>query len=93
MRLREPTIPDWLAWCIAAPMLVLAIPFVALGFALFAVIWIKRKALGPSEAWTPWFAWYPVRVDYHDTRWLETVERRSFGQLQDTQFRARGSEE
>lgn len=27
--------------------------------------------------WTPWFAWYPVRVGECDCRWLETVERKA----------------
>lgn len=26
--------------------------------------------------WRPWFAWFPVQVGPHDSRWLEMVERR-----------------
>lgn len=26
--------------------------------------------------WHRWFAWFPVKVDKHDCRWLEYVERR-----------------
>jgi len=26
--------------------------------------------------WHVWFAWHPVRIQDHDCRWLEKVERR-----------------
>ena len=26
--------------------------------------------------WHAWFAWFPVRVDVDEYRWLETVDRR-----------------
>lgn len=35
----------------------------------------ERKYTRLSD-WHRWFAWYPVRIDYGDCRWLETVERR-----------------
>lgn len=30
--------------------------------------------------WQPWFAWYPVRLNHDDGRyiWLEKIERREF---------------
>lgn len=32
----------------------------------------KRKRL---EQWHRWFAWHPVKVEDHDCRWFEVVER------------------
>lgn len=26
--------------------------------------------------WHPWFAWYPVEIEWGTTAWLQTVERR-----------------
>lgn len=39
----------------------------------------KQKRLA---TWYRWFAWYPVRIEKHDCRWLEFVERRerNYGQ-------------
>lgn len=34
---------------------------------------LKQKL--KDEQWHKWFAWYPVRIDKNDCRWLETVER------------------
>ncbi len=28
------------------------------------------------QRWTPWFAWYPVRIGEDDCRFMETIERR-----------------
>lgn len=92
MRLREPMLPDWLAATLGYSVLLLASPAILAIAALVGVIWLKRKAIGPTEDWGRWFAWYPVRVDFADTRWLEMVERRSWGIAQDTQYRASGHE-
>ena len=32
--------------------------------------------------WHKWFAWYPVKVEDHDCRWFEFVERREWGYFQ-----------
>lgn len=40
---------------------------------LFAAEWFqkkKRAAMGPSENWRPWFAWYPVITNV-GTVWFE----------------------
>lgn len=29
------------------------------------------------EPWHPWFAWHPVRTDWHGWRWLVTIERQT----------------
>lgn len=95
MIIREPdTIPDWLGYSIGVPVLIAVSPVIAACAAGFGLIWLKRWAIGPGKAWARWFAWYPVRIrDEHDwpqeLRWLEIVERRSFGMMQDTQFRVR----
>lgn len=34
-----------------------------------------QEKLDRVSKWHPWFAWYPVRVNSHDCRWLEMVER------------------
>lgn len=46
-------------------------------------VWTKRRILGPTPDWRPWFAWHPVKIDdddgwplYHRV-WLEWVERRA----------------
>jgi len=39
--------------------------------------WRYKKYLA-SQEWHRWFAWYPVRLGYHDCRWFEWVERRWF---------------
>ena len=35
-----------------------------------------RAAHAHLTMWHPWFAWRPVRLQDHDCRWLEWVERR-----------------
>lgn len=87
MRIHEPIIPDWLGYTIAVPVMIAASPLIAFIAACIGLIWLKRQVLGPTKIWTRWFAWHPVRVDFCDTRWLEIVERRSFGVIQDTQYR------
>lgn len=36
--------------------------------------WQEKRAA--KEKWHRWFAWRPIRVDDHDCRWLEFIERR-----------------
>ena len=31
-----------------------------------------------TNKWTPWFAWYPVRLQDGRLVWLETVQRKLF---------------
>jgi hypothetical protein len=88
MRLRDPIIPDWLGYTIAAPIAIALLPIVGACFALGSIVWLKRQVLGPRKDWSPWFAWYPVDCGWDDKRWLETVERRSWSVMADTQFRA-----
>lgn len=46
--------------------------------------------------WRPWFAWYPVKVDEQEWRWLERVERRDINytvfdeKLRLTEYRSAG---
>lgn len=93
MKLREPTIPDWLGYSIGIPVLLAVSPIIAGCAVAVALIWAKCQLIGPQKEWQRWFAWYPARIrDEHgwpmELRWLEMVERRSFGIMQDTQFRA-----
>lgn len=37
--------------------------------------------------WHNWFAWYPVKVDYCDCRWLETVQRRWYDEYPGWDYR------
>lgn len=39
---------------------------------------IKRRLVGPTERWRPWFAWHPVSLGY-ETVWLRWIERRVCG--------------
>lgn len=88
MRLREPVIHDWLGYTIAVPMVVVASPiFIAVAL-IIGLIWLKRQALGPHREWAKWFAWYPVNTGRDGTRWLEYVERRTWGVMADIQYRA-----
>ena len=36
---------------------------------------IHSRRIGAHD-WSPWFAWFPVRVSDNELRWLETVDRR-----------------
>ena len=36
----------------------------------------RQRRAREAAKWQPWFAWFPVRVDKRDCRWLETIERR-----------------
>lgn len=64
-------------------------PPVAVAIVLFvppivASVWLeqqKRRLMGPSAEWRPWFAWFPIVIDEpaewpRRTVWLEWVERR-----------------
>jgi hypothetical protein len=85
---------DWVAW----PLMVAVSPALIVGaaclFLTFGTVWLKRRAIGPSEEWSWWFAWYPVcrNVDneYDESVWLEWIERRCSHFLSDdTEYRAR----
>lgn len=80
--------PDWVMYL---GLIVLApawIPAAAIIAALVSVIWLKRRVLGPQPEWSIWFAWYPVRVSFDETAWLEMVERKSTFILGDIYYRA-----
>lgn len=82
-------IPEWLGCTILAVSAPLWVPAAAAFAALAGVMWLKRKAFGPVSQWTSWFAWYPVRVEFNETVWFERVERRSFGVMNDIEYRSR----
>lgn len=93
MKLREPTLPDWLGYSIGIPVLIAILPILLGCAGIFGLVWLKRRVIGPGKEWKRWFAWYPARLLHihghtSELRWLEIVERRSFGIMQDTQFRA-----
>jgi hypothetical protein len=37
---------------------------------------IRAVKMREQANWHRWFAWYPVRVNVMEIRWLEAVERR-----------------
>ena len=45
------------------------------------MVWDYPPTYGP---WHTWFAWYPVRTNWHGWRWLTTVDRRQASALRDT---------
>jgi hypothetical protein len=70
--LTDRELPAILGW----PLVALTSPVWG---ALVLIIYLedqKRKALGPSAEWKPWFAWHPVHVWDEGAVWLEWVERR-----------------
>lgn len=73
--MNDRQLPNWVGY----PIVVLTFP--VWGF-LIAIIWledVKRRVMGPSSEWRPWFAWHPVYSwDAHKTVWLEWVERRIY---------------
>lgn len=74
---------------ISAPIWV---PACAMAMTFVGLVWLKRKAVGPSTQWARWLAWYPVNVGNSfdpDWRWLEMIDRRSFGIMCDNQYRTR----
>lgn len=76
-------LPDWLGYA----LLVVTAP-VWLGLlAAIGTVWLKRKAVGPHNRWTRWFAWYPVDTGRDGKRWLEMVERRSSHIMGNTAYR------
>lgn len=61
-------------WLWAPAALLLLVIGLAMGLE-----WLEKKkqqAIGPSEHWRSWIAWYPVRIEKGKTAWLEWVERR-----------------
>lgn len=74
--IEDRDIPNWIAAPIAIPFLVVLLP-------LLLLVWLeqqKRRRFGPTENWSRWFAWYPVRSDcgFGKAVWLEWVERRDW---------------
>lgn len=88
MKLKAQIIPAWGVEIIGTFVLLVSLPVLIVLAAIFGAVWVKRRAVGPGRRWSRWFAWYPVRVEFNDHRWLETVERRSIGILADTRYRA-----
>lgn len=88
MKFPRQIIPSWGVETIGLLVLLVGSPFFLFGGVVVGAIWAKRRAIGPGKRWSRWFAWYPVRVDFQDSRWLEMVERRSTGMLADTHYRA-----
>lgn len=72
----------WWGWLLSP---LWAAPFalvLAIGGALFGALWCKRRLIGPTEQWRPWFAWYPITVEgrvwaEEQRVWLEWIERRA----------------
>lgn len=68
-------------------------PMLLLGFVFFCLLWLKCAAIGPSKSWRKWFAWHPVNVGDSfdpDWRWLEIIERQSYGIACNTNYRLTG---
>jgi hypothetical protein len=89
-------LPRWAEKGLVGLLILLMSPIIVAVAAVLGLIWLKRKAVGPRRHWTRWFAWYPVRVKsdrsgFGETRWLETVERRSWDFASDTYKRQVGS--
>jgi len=94
VRLRAPALSKGTEAVIGYTLLVLTAPAWLGLLAMIGFAWIKRKAIGPTDEWRPWLAWYPVRIDVweDDWRWLEIVERRSSMLLGDTHYRTTPNE-
>lgn len=101
MRLKAPnfTMPGWLDKVLMVVVTILFSPIIAGVASLVCLFWIKRQIVGPRREWGKWFAWHPVTVhfDNHrpfggkELRWLEFVERKSWGVMADTCYRKPGS--
>ena len=75
----SPEMPWWI-WLFSP----LWLPIVAFGAAVVTTVigtfWLKRRLIGPTEQWRPWFAWFPVTTKpwpNEERVWLEWVERRA----------------
>lgn len=96
MRLRAPNvnIPPWLEKGLLGLFLLAVSPIIAAVAAMLAVVWLKRWLIGPRKDWSRWFAWHPVTVQRErgrsESRWLEMVERKSWGVLADIHKRPIG---
>lgn len=80
--------PSWVIDIVAVTIILAASPFILGLGAIVALVWYKRRLIGPWPQWHRWFAWYPVTVSMSERRWLEMVERRASGILADTHYRA-----
>lgn len=80
--------PSWVIDIVAVTIFLAASPFIIGLGAIVALVWCKRRLIGPWPQWHRWFAWYPVTVSISERRWLEMVARRSSGILADTHYRA-----
>lgn len=89
MRWKSPTIPERWEPFICWPLVVITSPAWITLAAVIGSFWLKRKIMGPREQWAVWFAWHPVEIDWGEWRWLELVERQSYGMNQDTHYRER----
>jgi len=97
VRLRAPTLSKRTEAVIGYTLLVLTAPAWLGLLAMIGVAWLKRKAVGPTDEWRPWFAWFPVRADPWDWesdgwRWFEIVERRSTHMMGSTHYRTTPNE-
>jgi len=83
----HPYVPPWWMWLLVPVWG----PVVALLAVALGILWCKRKVMGPSEQWRPWFAWFPITVeptwDSQQRVWFEWVERRSGHLMSDASHR------
>lgn len=92
MKLRAPTLSKTAEDVIGYSLVAITLPVWIAILLLLGVAWCKRKLIGPTDEWRPWFAWYPVRADWDGWRWLELVERRSSMLLGDIDYRTTPNE-
>ena len=91
----HPNPPQALAdppWWLSGLLFLLFSPVIAIGATLIGLLWLKRWLMGPTEAWRPWFAWFPVTVKPwpdEERVWLEWVERRSGHLFGDGEYRTK----
>lgn len=93
----HPAEMPWWGWLLAP----IWMPSVALLAGIIGALWLKRRLIGPTDRWRPWFAWFPIT---HETWpehedwpvrqriWLEWVERRAGHLLGDAEHRVSTSD-
>ena len=87
----SPAEMPWWGWLLAP----IWAPALALAMLAIGLLWTKRRLLGPTDEWRPWFAWHPVDVQVwsegvwpeEERVWLEWVERRAGHFLGDPAYR------